>query len=690
VSLLTEYPLWFLLFCFLAGAAFSFGLYYRWKGMEERSIVIFVLMLLRFFSVSLITFLLLTPLIRSNTRLVEKPVIAIGVDGSLSVVSSSDSDIVRKNLNNDIVKLSNELSDRFEVVLYTFGQDVTPGLHKDFNGRYTDISGFFDELGSRYVNRNLGAVVMATDGIYNKGTNPYYAALKLGVPVYSVALGDTTLHQDALIRFINVSKQVYIDDQFPFEIMVELDKYMGKEVKLYVRHSGRDVFTKTITAYNDRTFIRVSGTLQAKEKGMKKYSVELETKGDEFNKANNKRDFYTEVLESRIRVALVYENPHPDISALVSALGSSSKFELHQLKPAELLRKNKDFDLYILYQIPSVTGTSDLSKLLPENSPVLYIIGNQTDPAGFNRLKTGLVINSPKKTMTDIQPILNPDFSLFGTDREFAGAVPEFPPLQCPSGTFETAALMDVLFYQKIGNVNTKFPLIMFFNMPAGKTGVIAGENIWRWRISDYIQKSDFRLFDDMITRIAQYLSVKTDPSPFRINIKTRIEEGDPLEFDAVLFNPSHELINAPEVSLELKNEDGKTYPFIFNRTEKAYYLNAGYFPAGNYTYEASVKSGREFYKKQGRVSITPLDIELVNLVADQALLQQISAKHDAKVVRQKDIIQLAEILKDRNDLKSIIHLQRKYDELGVKWWMFALILILLSSEWAIRKRFGM
>ncbi len=690
MSLLTEYPLWFLLFCFLTGAAFSIGLYYSKGGTETSSRVLVVLMLLRFISVSLITFLLLTPLIRRTTRLFEKPVIAIGVDGSLSVGSSADSDMVKKHLNTELEKLTKELSDRFEVALYTFGQDVSTGLPKEFQGRHTDISGFFDELGQRYVNRNLGAVIMATDGIYNKGTNPYYAARKLGVPVYSVALGDTSLHKDALVKSISVSLQVYIDDEFPFEIIVELDKFMGKEVKLLVRHSGAVVFGKSISAFNDRSLLRVSGTLQAREKGMQKYSVELETQGDEFNKANNKRDFYTEVLESRIRVALVYESPHPDISALVSALGSSSKFEVSQLKPTALLKNDKVYDLYILYQLPSIAGISDLSKLLPGNSPVLYILGNQTDLTGFNRLKTGLIVNSQRKTMTDIQAAANPDFSLFGIDRESAGLIAEFPPLQCPSGAFETAALMDVLLYQKIGNVNTKYPLIMFFNLPERKTGIIAGENIWRWRISNYVQKSDFTLFDDMISRIAQYLSVKNDPSPFRINVKNRIEEGDPLEFDALLFNPSHELINTPDVSLELKNEEGKTYPFIFNRTEKAYYLNAGYFPSGNYTYEASVKTTQSLYDKKGRLSITPLDIELVNLVADNALLQQISSRREGKVVSLKDIPKLAEILKSRNDLKPVIHLQRKYDELAMKWWMFVLLILLLSAEWALRKRNGM
>ena len=139
-----------------------------------------------------------------------------------------------------------------------------------------------------------------------------------------------------------------------------------------------------------------------------------------------------------------------------------------------------------------------------------------------------------------------------------------------------------------------------------------------------------------------------------------------------------------------MKNEEGKSYPYSFTRNEKAYYLNAGYFPAGNYTYEASVKTAQALYKKQGRISIIPLDIELVNLVADHALLQQISSKYEGKVVSRKDILSLAQLLKKRGDLKSIIHLQRKYIELAGEWWLFLLVLLLLSAEWAIRKRSGM
>ena len=84
------------------------------------------------------------------------------------------------------------------------------------------------------------------------------------------------------------------------------------------------------------------------------------------------------------------------------------------------------------------------------------------------------------------------------------------------------------------------------------------------------------------------------------------------------------------------------------------------------------------------------MDIELMNLVADHALLNKLSSRYNAKVVSQKNITELPELLKKRVDLKSIIHLQRKYTELAGEWWLFLIILIMLFAEWAISKRNGL
>lgn len=689
MSLLTEYPAWFLLLCILAGAAFSFGLYYRRRKDHEGVLLISFLAFLRFLSVSLIAFLLLSPFVKRTVRIIEKPLIVVGIDGSLSAASSTDSLEVKNNLIHALKNLGQKLSRNCEVEFFTLGPSVERGLPSGFTGRKTDLSMFFNDISARYGNRNLGGIVIATDGLYNKGSNPVYQAQKMGIPVYTVALGDTSLHKDVFISGINVNRQVYINDVFPMEISVGMNQFPGAEMKLTVAHKGSTVFSRQLRSAGSKDFQRVNCTFQLHEKGIQKYVVEISSPGGEINASNNRREVYVEVLESRIRVAVVYDNPHPDIAAIISALSSSPKYEPTQLKTTELLSGSKEFDLYVLYQLPSVTGTADLSRLIPPGSPQLFILGSQTDISGFNRLKTGLTINAQRKSSSEIQPILNQDFALFGIPKEWAGFFSEFPPLQSPGGTLETSLLADVLLFQKIGSVSTRYPLFMFFDLPDKKNAVIAGENIWRWRMANFIKTSDFRMFDDMICLAVQYLSLRKDPSPFRVQTKTRIEEGDAMEFYAWLYNPGNEPINAPEVSLELVNEDGKKFNYVFTRVDKSYYLNAGYFQAGSYTWEAKVKSPQGLLKKQGVLSVIPLDAELSNLIADHALLQQLSAQSGGRMVYQAGIPGLESVIMERSDLKPLVHQQRKYTELAGEWWMFALIILLLSVEWAIRKQRG-
>jgi len=689
-NLVTEYPTWFLLFCLLTGAVFSAGLYFRQRPTDISLPLLRVLIILRFLSVTFISFLLLTPLVRRTINQVEKPIIVIGLDGSASMITTGDSSNVRKSLPENLEKLARDLSGRFMVKTYTFGDQLSPGLQNDFKRKSTDISLFFDEMSNRYSGKNLGAVILASDGIFNKGSNPYYSALKLNVPVYTISTGDTNRRKDALIRNITVNREVYLNDQFPFEMMIEFTKCKGQASKLQIMHSGQVVFSKSIIPSDDHSVVRLEGVLQARERGIQKYSVELQELEGEISKINNKRDFYIDVVESRIKVAIVYENPHPDIASIASALGSSEKFEVSQFTPFELKSSGKIFHLYIFYQLPSLTGTIDPSKLIPQGSPILFIVGNQTDLSGFNRMKSGLIINSQKRNLADVLPILNPDFSLFSIDPQLVPLIGEFPPLQCPSGSFESGAATDILFFQKIGNVQTRIPLVMFFNLPERKTGIIAGENFWRWRLLDYIRKSDFTLFDDLFTRIAQYLSVKTDTSPFRVNVKSRIEEGSALEFDASLFNATHELVNTPDASLELTNENGKTYPFIFTRTGKGYYLNAGIFPYGSFTYTATTSLGNSTYKKHGQLTVTPLDLEMINLVADHNLMHRIASSHDGAMVSENEIPKLEEILMNRDDLKSISHERKKFTDLTGNLWIFITIMLLISGEWALRKRNGL
>jgi hypothetical protein len=98
---------------------------------------------------------------------------------------------------------------------------------------------------------------------------------------------------------------------------------------------------------------------------------------------------------------------------------------------------------------------------------------------------------------------------------------------------------------------------------------MISGEGLWRWRMYDYEQSSNHDAFNALISAVVQYLSVRADDRQFRVRLEkeqfaggNRIySENESVIFSAELLNESNELINAPDVSLTIKDEQVRSIP---------------------------------------------------------------------------------------------------------------------------------
>jgi hypothetical protein len=59
----------------------------------------------------------------------------------------------------------------------------------------SDLGEFMSYIQEQYRGQNVGAVIMASDGAYNRGKNPLYVA-DLKAPFSVIALGDTVRKTD--------------------------------------------------------------------------------------------------------------------------------------------------------------------------------------------------------------------------------------------------------------------------------------------------------------------------------------------------------------------------------------------------------------------------------------------------------------------------------------------------------------
>ena len=162
-----------------------------------------------------------------------------------------------------LAALASAFGEDYDVRPFTFGERVHEGIDSlSFDEQLTDYSGLLDEIHTRFSGRNLGAIVLASDGLYNKGSNPVHSYQKLNVPIYTIALGDTTIHKDALIAQVSANRLAYLGNRFPMEIIVEGRKAAGETVTFTVSRKGTVLHTQTITFGEERSFQKIALTLE--------------------------------------------------------------------------------------------------------------------------------------------------------------------------------------------------------------------------------------------------------------------------------------------------------------------------------------------------------------------------------------------------------------------------------------------
>ena len=690
-SLITSSPVWFLLLCILAGSAYASLLYFREKDNDFSSLTTKILAILRGVSVTFIAFLLLSPLLKSTSAYLEKPIVLLALDNSGSITLGKDSTFYRNEFSHKYQELADDLSKKYEVQTYTFGDKITRSKAPTFNEKQTNMENLFNEIRDSYSNRNLAALILASDGIYNQGTDPLYVSDNAPYSIYTIALGDTIQQKDIKISRINYNRIAFLGNDFPVEITVTAYKCSGSQSKINVSSGDQQFYNENFPIGQplySRTF---TTNLTASKTGIQRYRIAVSALPGEISTANNYQEIFVEVLDSRQKILILQASPHPDVAALKQTIEKNRNYSVDNFMLSEFNGSVASYSLVILHQIPSVNdvGFQVTNQLKTIPFPVLYIIGSQSNIAAYNNLMAGLQIPQSLSSFNEASGVWNSDFSLFSLGPEIERMIPEFPPLNVPFSQYKPGTAAQVLLYQKIGAVNTRIPLILFNQGVDRKSATITGEGIWRWRLANYAKVGNQQAFNELFTRIIQYLAVKEDKSQFRVMLKNTFSENEIVEIDAELYNDSYQLVNEPEVNIIITDKNKKNYAFAFTRTSNAYYLNAGSLLPGEYSYKATTSFSGKAYQKNGMFSVISLNVESVNTVANHVLLHNMATRHKGKMVYPEQMDEILKLLAARDDLKTVAYTQKRYTELVSFLPVLLLLLGLLSAEWFIRKRNG-
>ena len=209
--------MWLIIMALAIGAVYASLLYLFSKKYSKGLTVL--LFALRTIVVATVVMLFINPYIKQKINKIEKPIIVFAQDNSESMVEYPQS----------IDSVKNALEKHYDVDYYGFGD------------QYTNISEALNTIARQYYKRNVGAVVLLSDGIVNQGVNPELTIESYPFPIYSITLGDTVAYPSMSIKDVKYNKTVQANMMFPLRVTANALNYKGEDMNVVVKMDGIEV-----------------------------------------------------------------------------------------------------------------------------------------------------------------------------------------------------------------------------------------------------------------------------------------------------------------------------------------------------------------------------------------------------------------------------------------------------------------
>jgi hypothetical protein len=278
------------------------------------------------------------------------------------------------------------------------------------------------------------------------------------------------------------------------------------------------------------------------------------------------------------------------------------------------------------------------------------------------------------------------NFNLFALDNI---GFENFPPLENPFGTITANENISVLLTSRIRNIETNSPLLAFSDNQGLRSAFLFGENSWKWREQNYLDKKEFTDFDLFVDKTIQFLATNNSKKSFIINHERFYNSGDALEITAQYFNKNYELDEKARLTISVTNtktKQVKKYDLL--RDSNAFKVSLDGLIAGQYTFTVKELNSNASYTNG--FEILDFDIEKQFVNPDLTKLKQLASQTNGKAYVPNQIDDLVKILLANEDYKAVQKSIVKKTPI-IDWiWLLILIAISLASEWFIRKYNGM
>lgn len=708
INLTLTFPVIYLFLSLFLIAAYSFYVY-RYTIPQIQPFKKIVLVTLRVLALLILCLILFEPILNLSKKLTLEPSNFVFIDNSRSIRIDDGT-----NRLSTIKKIVNDFSvnaSESNLTFYEFGNSVKPidvdSLDKlNFSDGATNLQDVFKTV--QNSEKNIASVTIVSDGVITSGSNPYYDAINLGIPVFTIGIGDTTQHTDVEIKKVLHNDIVYVETPTNIISTISNKGFSGDLITAALYEDNKFISQQTVKL-SPSGIQNITFDYSPQSSGEKKLSIQLSSLKGEFTTANNKQVFYVNVLSNKIKVLLLASSPNADITFIKNALKRDENIQVNSIVQISYNKFQNELnynvidsaDVLFLIGFPSDKTPQELlsrviTKIKDKETPFFFTLSSGISINKLQSFGNVLPFNIIQMIggSKEVQPYLlpeqaaNPIFQQ--TDKNPLNDWNNLPPVSQPNAVFSPRVESKTLAQIKMNNNVVNSPLIISSSFGGRRSIAVLAKDIWKWKLQ--IAPKGLDLFDSFIVNSLRWLRTGVDQKLVRVNTsKKNYSQGERVEFTAEVFDESLNPVSDAGIKIKITSQKNNYETDMQNIGSGLYEGSIIINETGDFKYSAeAVVNNHLLGKDEGSFNIGEIDIEMANPVMNYSLLNLMANESGGEFFFANDYSSLLNKLKELKINSSKEKIVTSEIALWSDTWLLVIAVLLFSFEWFLRKRNGM
>jgi len=578
------------------------------------------------------------------------------------------------------------------------------------NGRAATATGdALAELARLPVDRRPDGVVIVSDGAVNAGEDPVAAARTLGVPVHALLVGEHT-GVDRGIAGVEASTEARVGEATPVRVRVVSDEERGTPIEVKLTDGDRELAHATVLAPGPGAEATAELKVVPARAGLALWTAHVAPLEHDLSPDDDTHGVAVPVAPGKLGVLVLSSGLNWDLTFLRRSLLGDTTVSLDtRVRDAtgnwRALEHNR-------------SGALTAGDLTGRSVVVLDAISGAELGAGFDRSLASfvhgggglLLLSGPEPGATRFaRGALASELAFASGAPVGTQASPEPQPVASellmwdddPSrGTrawHEAAPLSDVLPIAPGGadrvliaarEGSGAVPLWLARTVGRGQVLLVNGTGIWRWSLTGTDELSGER-GRRLWRKTMRWLSEPVQGEPLRVTAERRlVPGGEPVRLDALLQDAQFHAVSGADVRGEISGPGGALRRIAFTPGGPGAYTSIFASP-GPGRWQVSVRAtrdGRELGRARGEFAVDRWTLEALRAQPDSAGMAAIAAASGGRFGKASAAAAWARSL----DMRRLVRSRTASARLWESPWLFAIVVGMLSAEWAWRRRRGL